>query len=369
MVFAPTPSPPDASPLVYAHPANAFTLTLPRQWAVYETNTTALAAAAFTPPNAHEPLLTAAVVNVGEALDSAAFGEAITRYQTQIRPDVEQYTEVERAAMGDGSWRISGWRRLAGGVTQQVNTFIARDGAMVGVVEAVVPDDPALFAQVQAAVNTFAIQPDALQPADLSALAAAKPTPLALLHVTTWTTADGVFFITGEVANYSPRAAERASVRAVLSDADGRALAEAVDSVMGHGIAPGGFAPFSLRFGQGRPVGSVTYALMLEGVTVTDAAPLGEGALTWTDESSIDEQGRLVVRGSVTNAGDATARQPRVTLTVFDAEQRVIAAAFADLAVSDLAAGQVAPYELRIAEMGGAAVNYIVNVQALRGDG
>jgi hypothetical protein len=129
VVFAPTPLPPDLSPLPYRHPGGAFTAVIPRDWSVYEQNTTTLASAAFSPPGAAAPLARFAVVNTGQLVDSGLLAAAINRYQTELRPGAARYQEVSRSAMGDGSWRLVGLLHTPSGQTQPLNTFIEADGA------------------------------------------------------------------------------------------------------------------------------------------------------------------------------------------------------------------------------------------------
>lgn len=366
VVFAPTPAPPDLSPLPYTHPGGAFSLTVPRTWAVYEVNTTALASTAFSRPDETEPVLTVAVVNLGETPDDAAFGELMTRYQAQLRPDAERYTQQDNAPMGDGSWRMTGIRQLAGGSEQAVNTFIQRVGTRLVVIDLALPDDPAAQAELQRIVNTLMVNADApLDPAGVDALAAAKPASLAIIHLFAWTTDDGVFFITGEVANYGAQDVYALPVRAVLQTAEGVGLAEAVDTVMGYAVPAGGFAPFSLRFGQGQPNGSMGYEVLLgsEIPAAADGELLPIDQLVTTDESFVDALGRLVVQGTAQNVGDTAARAPRAVVTVFDAAQNVIAAGYADLGVDEIAPGESAAYEIAIPDFGSDPVTTSTMVQ------
>ncbi|MFN8372131.1 MAG: FxLYD domain-containing protein [Anaerolineae bacterium] len=385
VVFAPTPLPPDLTPARYEHPGGAFSVTLPRSWAVYVQNTTTLAAAAFSIPGHDEPALTIAVVNLGTAIAVDAFGALIDQYQAQARPDLGHYSEQNRQAMGDGSWRITGIRQLTGGAAQQVNTFIDRDEAFMSVVEVVLPDEPLLFEQLQTAVNSISVNPSApLLPADVSALSAASTSRFSVLNSAAWTTASGVLFITGEVANYGDQTALNLPVRAVLLGDDGQELAEARDVVMGHGITPGGFAPFSLRFGQGQVSRSTRYRIEL-GAPEDGGVVYGADVLAWTDASSFNRDGQLVIAGIVSNCrvalapaqeelvlqptavpdcGTTTVHNPRVMVTIFDSGGNVIAAAFSDLAFDTLAPGDSAPYQLIVGEFGGQPANYIVNVQA-----
>jgi hypothetical protein len=367
VVFAPTPAPPDLSPLVYTHPAGVFSLVAPRTWSVYEINTTVLAATAFSRPGTAEPALIVSVANLGDPPEPQAFAALLERYQTQARPDVERYAEQSRQVMGDGSWRMTGIRRLPGGLTQAVNTFIQQVESRLVVIEVALPDDQAQQAELQRVINTVRIDSNAqLEVTDLSAFSAAKPASLALLHLFAWTAPQGVFFITGEVANYGSIPAFNVPVRARLTSTDGSALAEAVDVVMGYGIPAGGFAPFSLRFGQGQPGSAHDFQIFLGGsAELPSAALFPADQLVTEDESSFDDLGRLIIRGSVENVGSLPARAPRAVATIFDAAQNVIAAAFVELPDAAIPPGGRSDYTIAIPEFGGEPVNYIVQVQAL----
>jgi hypothetical protein len=225
-------------------------------------NTVTLATASFAAPEDIEPRVSFAVINLGRELTTDDLGSIVQQYQTEVRPDADRYTEQDRQAMGDGSWRLAGLREAVGGQTEQVNTFIERAGSFLGVVEVVLPDDSDRLSSLQTVINSFAISPDArLQAGELSVLSSVTRSALDILHVSTWTAPGGVFFVTGEVANYSDTLLTDIPVRAVLLTDNGLGVLEAVDTVMGYGIPPGGFAPFSLRFGQGQPALTTHYEL------------------------------------------------------------------------------------------------------------
>jgi hypothetical protein len=371
VVFAPTPLPLDGAPLRYTHPSGAFSVTVPRDWARIEQHTTALAAVSFAPPNAALPVATFAVVKLDVPLDEAAFAALLDRYQTQIRPDAADYTEQSRSAMGDGSWRFTGRRILTGETGVSVNTFIQRAETLIGVAE-VVLDAGADAGTLQTMVNSFAPQPSdalALQATDAAALSGAKPTALSVLHVSAWTTPTGAFYITGEVANYSSQTARDLPIEAALLNAEGGTVAGAVDTVMGLGVPPGGFAPFSLRFGA-RPPEAVDFRLALGGGAWTWSAEsdlVGAESLMWTDESRFDEFGRLIVSGRVTHTGADALTDVRAVATIFDAAGDVIGAGSAAVGTGVLEAGRDAPFEILIVETGGDPANYIVTVQGRRG--
>ena len=369
VVFAPTPLPPDVSPLRYDHPSGAFSVIVPRSWPVFTQYATTLASASFSPPDSTAPLLTLAVVNLGQQPDAAAFSGWIDQYQADIRADAAHYKEESRQAMGDGSWRMTGLRTIPGGETRQINTFMERTGTSVGIIEVTLPQDAALTAALQDTINTFQINPEsALQPTDFSVLVSLAGSTLDVLNVSAWTTPEGVFYVTGEVANYGTSPAVDLPIRAVLLTSDGLPVAEAVDMPMGYAVLPGGFAPFSLRFGQGQPGLTSHYEVILgspEWQPQSDVVVYGPQDLSWIDESTFDDEGQLVVSGMVTNIGQNLLHRPRASVAVFDSNQQVIAARFVDLDVPELGPNESTAFQITLPEIGGEPAQYVVNIQAL----
>lgn len=377
VVFAPTPAPPDQSPTLYTHPSGAFSVSLPGQWANYEQNTTTLATAAFSAPGSTQPDLLFAVINLGRDVDATEFGSLVDLYQRQVRADTGSYTEQSREAMGDGSWRMTGLRAAPGGKTEPLNTFIQKNGTLIGLIDVLMPADAAKAQTLQAIINTFTLNAGSATPpleaTDLTTLAFAKDSALGILHLATWNTTAGVFFVTGEVANYGSTTIANVPVQVDLRSADGLSVVGAVDQIMGYGIPPGGFAPFSLRFGQGQPSLASIYTVVLGGAgwQPTEAVIYGQNEMSWTDESRFDNFNRLVISGTVTNISDSLIRQPRAIVTVFDGAQNVIAAGFTDVArdanasgsPAELPPGESASFEITLPELGGDPQNYIVNLQ------
>jgi hypothetical protein len=368
VVFAPTPLPPDLSPLRYEHPGGAFTISIPRHWSVYTQNTATLASSSFTPPSAAYPALTAAVINTGRALAPTGLGDVMNEYQTLHRPDLSDYIEQDRQAMGDGSWRLTGIRTLPGGMREQVNTFIQQAGTFIGILDVIIPNDATRQVELQNAINTFEINlASNLQPTELSTLGFVRRGQLEVVNVASWTNPQGVFFVTGEVANFGNTPVGDVPVRAQLLAADGSSIIEAVDVVMGYSIPPGGFAPFSLRFGQGHPPAAQTYQVMLgaDGWTPTERLIYGAGTLEWTEASTFTPENHLLITGMITNNGGGTAYRPLAVVTVFDAQQNVVGAWFTAVAGERIAPGESVPYEVRVMEIGGQAEHYILEIQAL----
>lgn len=363
VVFAPTPLPPDTSPLTFQHPGGAFSVSVPREWSVYTQNAAALASAAFTPPGAEQPAVIISVANLGTAVDMLAF---INIYQQSIRPDANRYAEQDRQAMGDGSWRLTGLRQRPDGEIDTVNTFIEQAGTFIAITDITLPsDDPSRLAELETIANTVQIHAaPGLIVAGPEIFASAAYTALQVVNVTTWETASGVFFITGEVANHSGQPAPAPTVRAGLYDAGGQGIIEAVDTTMGYAIRAGGFAPFSLRFGQGQPPNASAYIITIEAAD-QDAPDITGSSLTWTDASSRTPEGHLVVEGTLTNTSDQPARAPLAIITVFDEDGGVIAAGFITTGQESITAGESVSYQVRVPEMGGIPANYILDIQAL----
>lgn len=369
VVFAPTPLPPDLSPRLYTHPSAAFSIALPPDWAVFAPESADLAQASFSAPNQAGPQLRVMVANLGVPIETQAFADLMNQYQSQIRPDLRQYTEQDRQSMADGSWRMVGLRQDAAGNTEQVNTFFQRDGALLAIIEIEVSEDAAQLARLERAVNTFSLNAAAgLPTVSLSALASSSGPQLQIVSLNSWTTEQGVFFITGEVQNNTYQDWPPVPVRAAIYAEDGAGLAEARDLVMGHAIPARGFAPFSLRFGQGQPQAGrdleVTLGDMLN-VDTPEATVLSAPLLTWDDQIDSGPDGQRYVSGTIRNEGDVTVRQARAVVTLFDEQGRIVGARFVDAEDEILAPGASSSFSIDVPDLGGLPATYIVNVQAL----
>lgn len=376
VVYVPTPLPPESNPQRYEHPSGAFNVVMPPNWSAYSQNLTNLATASFSPPDSRVPLVTVAVINMGDDIEIEELDEMRRTYQSQIRPDLGHYTEQDADAQGDGAWRMVGVRQTATGETETVNTFFERRGSLLGVTDVVIPADAHLVADLQTIINTIFLGDSdtvQLEPTTLNTLALAASTGLETINISTWTTDDGVFFVTGEVTNRGGTTVYDVPVKVTLSRQDGTEVVEAQDTVMGYGIVPGGFVPFSLRFGQGQPSDASAFSVAIgdiDPVESDDLQPdiISEPALVWTDAMENSANGTLYVIGRVSNTSDEPVRQPQAIVTIFDQAGRVIAAGFADADVDVLPAGESASFNIAVPEQGGEAVNYLVSVQALACD-
>ena len=368
VVFAPTDLPPEIAPNEYSHPSAAFSLLLPRTWTLYEQTTSLFASATFAPPNSDIPLVQIVTLNFGRDVLADELGDIMSQYQSQIRPDLTRYTEEGRQAMGDGSWRMTGLRQSPAGETQQINTFIQANGSLLAILEITVPLDAGLQSQIQTIINTLSLADSADLPvSDLSVLTNVAQTEIQIVNLSTWTSSNGVFYVTGEVSNSSERTIAELPVRAQLQTQGGDVLADATDIVMGYAIESGGFAPFSIRFGQGQPSNSTRYTVSLgsEDYIEQTMTVIGFPTLQWMDETQTTRDGVIFITGTVTNTGEDGVLSPRAIVTLFDEGGRVIGTAFADADRISLSAGETANFNVSLSEIGGIPSNYVVNVQAL----
>jgi hypothetical protein len=366
VIYAPTPLPPDLSPQPWTHPSGAFSVAVPRHWTVFSQNDATLSSATFSPPNLGIPVLTVSVIRLEVSPDSAALESIAAQIQTTHRPDLRHYTQTTAELTPDGAWRFSGARLNPDGSQTALNTFISATGNLVVVTDAVVTLDVVVLADVQRAVNTVSLNPGSPLPiTELSTLSFVHSASLEVQNVAAWTNQTGVLFVTGEVANYTGQTLETVPVRVSLTDSAGNALIEASDFTMGYHLPTGGFAPFSLRFGQGQPTEAVGYRVIVgDGALFPPARTvISSPDLSWTDESSFAADGSLLIGGVLTHNGAQIARDMLGIVTVFDNAGDVIGAWFSPLGIPELANGASIDYAVRVPELGDGARNYIIEIQ------
>jgi hypothetical protein len=302
-------------------------------------------------------------------LDLPALAEQVEAYQTLHRPDLRDYREQSRSALGDGSWLVAGVRTPPGSDPVPLNTFIESRGALLAVSEVILPNDAVRRAELQTALNTLTLTPDtsALVPTDAAHLGLVRTQRLEALNTSAWTNSIGVLFVTGEVRNNTDTILTRIPVTVTLYDAQGGVLLEASDVVMGHGITPGGFAPFSLRFGEGQPNDASRFVVRLGAgeALPSDTSLYGAGTLAWEQESTFTPENHLLISGTLTNTRDFPIGQLIAQVTVFDGQGRVIGAWLSPIQDAPLAGGESVPFEVRVLELDSAPSNYILEIQGL----
>jgi len=368
-VFAPSAED-GLSLATYTHPSGAFSLDIPTQWVSYPQTSESLAAVMFSLPGATEPHLRVVTIQLDETDQNTDTTLLIDAYQQGIRADSEAYSEQSRTQLADGSWRLTGVGVDSGGNPQAINTFVLRDETLFSVLEVIYPVEATDVATTELAVNTLRVNEAAQQltPTSLLTLSTVNATALEVINMAAWTTDAGVFFVTGEVANRLEMPVTSAPIQLFLLDNVGNVIIEAADVTMGHGIVGNGFAPFSLRFGEGRPTELDAFNVTLGDDawqdTLREVDFIQGGALSGTSTTTL-ANGQLTVEGSVTNNSSQPVADVLAVITVFDDQQRVIAGRFFPLADEPIAPGDSVDYAVLIPELGGTPVDFIVEFQGV----
>ncbi len=352
----------------YLHPSGVFSLRLPPAWAITDLSTSDALLVEFSPPGAMRAPLSIHVLNTGAPLSLEAFEHAIDAYQAAYYSAT--YTAFERHVQADGSWLVPALRQ-AGPDTLQINTFFQRSGPFFVAMSVLVPDDPALLETLDAVIDTLAIDPAAtLTPGQIVAPAApldqAATGVIEFRGMFAWTDTQGAFHINGEVLNNDPAALEFVRITAYLFDATGAILAEQSDFAAADVIESGAAAPFSILFPQGKPALAVRYELHAAArhTELPSETYYGPSNFVLDDHADFNDQGYLVVSGTVTNQGASVAHYVKVTVTIFDGQGRVVATDTLFAQTQDFMPGASADYQLTFFELGGEAVRYTSSVQA-----
>lgn len=368
VVYAPTPLPPETSPIAYIHPSGAFQMTIPRTWSAFSQSFPDLASATFSSPDSSEPHITVAVVTLA---DMPPIADLLNLYQTETRPDIGRYTELERQAMGDGSWRLIGLRASIGGIAQPINTFITVQGQTIGISEVILPtDNPALARITEEAVNSIQINPATpLQPTTLFSTQKIATSPLRLTSVHWWTTRTGVMFLTGMIQNATENPIGGVPIFAGLQNPEGAVVDGESGQVLGYAIPPNGFMPFSLRFGDGRPVDALNYNMTLGGggwnPIATTPQYYGESYFDVTSQRTDTPEGTAIITGTITHIGVDIVRDPMAIVVLYDMQRRVIGTGFIVAKQGVLLPQETVEFSFNITELGGTPAFHLVTVQAL----
>lgn len=371
VLSSPAPTPDLANR--YIHPGGVFSLELPPSWSAGDLSEGPALLVMFAPPGGDRPLLTVYAVREDASLDEAAFREAMDTYLEAAYNDT--LTVLDRAAMGDGSWRVTGIRHTRGEALP-VNIFMQRDGAFFSALEVIVPrSDPSTMALLTVMVNSYRVNDAAEWPVGNVADVPQPPADLILTAgnlrfsgLFSWTDERGRFHVSGRLANRAPYPLQDITIGAALHDSSGRVVAEQVGAAPAAVLLDGEYTPFDVRFEEGRPSDAERLALRA-GAQRADAALLdyyGPEFFEWEDRAEYDESGRLHIRGTVWNVGTETAHHVQVLVTLFDAADRVVGYAAADVEDGPLAPDASARFDVPAPPAGAEPARYLVTIQASR---
>lgn len=180
------------------------------------------------------------------------------------------------------------------------------------------------------------------------------PTPVALQieGLAFYRTPVDTLWCLGEVANISGRPAEEVQVQVSLHDDQGRLLASGRAFSELHILASGARAPFAILF-TAPPSNFAQYqTLVVGGVPSTHLGPrYADLAVVdhwggWSDEKTYQ------VRGEVQNTGQAEAEQVALVVTLYDAQDHVVAARTVQIAADLFLPGAIAPFEVTLTPLG-----------------
>lgn len=360
---------------LYTHPGGVFSMRLPTSWSVSDLSEGAGLMMTFAPPRADRVMLTVCAVRLAAPLDDAAFRATMDAYLAAAPLD-RALSVQDQAAMGDGSWRVTGLREMQDQLVP-VNVFMQRDGAFFSVLEVVIPtNDPVTATLLERAINSYTVNPDASWP--VGSVAALPQPPenfilaggnLAFSGLLTYTDAEGHFHISGRIANRAPYAMTAVAVRGTLYDFMGTVLAEQIGSTPVTLLLDGEYAPFDIRFEGSRPSAAVRFGVRADGQVADSSqnAYYGPQFFDWEDRAEYDEAGQLHVRGTIWNLGEVEARNVQAVITLFDAADRVTGYVAVEVAEGSLAAGDSARFDAPVPPMGSEPARYLLSVQAVAG--
>jgi hypothetical protein len=372
IVIVATPAAPDAGYHSYRHPSGVFTIRLPASWSVRDVSRDSTLRVEFSPAANSGLPVTVFVVNTGTVLDTTTFLGLIDQYQKTFNGNPAIYTETARNAQGDGSWRIVGVRNTPIG-QRQLNTFFQADKAFLSVIETDVTNNtPDQLATLRNVINTYRVDTNAIlltgavaqNPAAVVANSASGS--MVFGGLLEWSDTTGGWNINGELTNTAPNAVEAVRITALLYDSQNNLLAEQPDVIPGDILAAGATTPFTLRFRNGKPAQTVRYELQVSArnaeYNLSNYIP-PEGFIKGNENALYNNQGFLTVSGDVVNSTKQPAKFIRVTVTVYDEQNRVVGAESAFLQKSELLPGEVSKYEVTFYQLAGNANRFVTKVE------
>lgn len=190
------------------------------------------------------------------------------------------------------------------------------------------------------------------------------PTPVALKiqGLAFYRTPVDSLWCLGEVLNVSGQPAEEVQVRISLHDEQGRLLAAGQAFTQLDILAAGSRAPFAVLF-SAPPTSFAQYQTqILGGVLSTHLGPRYPDLEVMRDQGQPLDQENYQVQGEVHNTGQADAERVAVVVTLYDEQDRVVAARAVDIAVEMFLAGAQAPFDVILTPLGQPA-RYDVQVQ------
>ncbi len=372
-----TPVSPDAGFVTYRQSSGAFSLRMPPDWIAGELPDPNGVRIQFTDLEGEQAVtrLSVYVVNTGQPMTPEAFAQAANAYQPPEDLAAYGWQEFSRTDQRDGSRRITGVRTYPTIGPRSLNIFLQGDGAFFSAIEVDVTDaSPALIDQLSAVVNTYRVNRDAELAVGTVQQAAASVTSysgvIGFHGYLAWTDDDGVFHLTGEAVNTTPRPLEAVRLSGVLYDSQGRRLAEQSDILSVDVLGPGQGAPFDLRFEGGKPATAVRYELNVAGREADYALQTYYGPENFVianDYADYNAQNNLVLRGELANVGPGVAEAVKVVAAIWDGQGHVVGAETIFVSKAQLVPQEAVAFEVPFYQLGGSAMTYTLTVLGTEG--
>lgn len=195
----------------------------------------------------------------------------------------------------------------------------------------------------------------------------ASPTPVAyaIENVGFYHTSVGSLWFLGEVHNTTSKPIEQVQILVTLQTEDYLDLSQSSAFTVLDFIGPGVRSPFAVLFRNPPDEFDRYQVIALAGVTSTHPgkAYRGVSVIRYSGQPQGDT---LAISGEVRNSGASDAEAITVVGTGYDSGNRVVAVRAADLPLSQLRAGETAPFRMNLLSSGDPIVSYTVHVQAYR---
>jgi hypothetical protein len=366
-----TPIAPDADFITFRHSSGAFSLRVPPEWVAGELPDPNGVRVQFTELEGTQAVtrVSVYVVNTDQPMTPEVFAQAANAYQPPADLAAYGWQEIERVDQRDGSRRITGIRTYPTLGPRSVNIFLQGDGVFFSALEVDVTDaDPATLNRLTAVINTYRVNQSAELTVGTVQQAAAGVTSysgvVGFNGYLAWADRDGVFHITGEAVNTTPRSLEALRLSCVLYDSQGRRLAEQSDILSMDVLGPGQGAPFDLRFEGGKPATAVRYELSVAAREAEYARQsfYGPENFAVANDEAAYAQDTLVVRGELANVGPSVAEAVKVIVAIWDDQGRIVAAETLFVSKTRLVPQEAVAFEVPFYALGGPAVTYTLTV-------
>ncbi len=365
---SPPPGPADATPTepprefrAIRHASGVFSLAVPVDWEALDRSSEQRLLVHYIPPIGYGSRVTVDVTNEGPLAPDQVRGlaESYVHLHYVGQPG---YTELNRSELPDGRLQFVFVYDDGQGARGREALTIRQAGPYFTALRVFVSEaDMATLSQaLDAVAASLTIDPLVMWG---SSVASISPADLLVANTAVWRGEDGVLRVTGEVTNAAQVDVARLEARVALCDEGGAVIGEIAGPAALARIPPGASAPFALR-AEGLPPG-LTVCAQQAAASPAYPDPTYTSALALEPAAGFDDEGRVVIRGSVGNPGLSPVTDIELVFTIYDPAGLVVG--LESLALGSgvmLAPGESAAFDHTFAELGGIAQRFVTRAQA-----